>query len=72
MIGLRESGQKDRTDGHLQDFVYEATQIDIPTNFEKKNPDKSNYKAINNIISIQNKNNLSSTVEDLRQLCDDS
>ena len=21
--------------GHLQDFVHEATQIDIPTNFEK-------------------------------------
>ena len=70
-IGHRERGQKVVTDGRLQDFVHEATQIDIPTNFEK-NPNKSNYKAINNIISIQNKNNPSSTVEDLRQLCDDS
>ena len=35
MIGLRESGQKRRTDGRLQDFVHEATQIDKLTNSEQ-------------------------------------
>ena len=35
MIGLRESGQKTRTDGRLQDFVHEATQIDKLTNSEQ-------------------------------------
>ena len=34
-IGHRERGQKVVTDGRLQDFVHEATQIDIPTNFEQ-------------------------------------
>ena len=35
MIGLRESGQKRWTDGRLQDFVHEATQIDKLTNSEQ-------------------------------------
>ena len=50
-IGHRESGQNQVTDGRLQDFVHEATQIDKLTNFEQKstltnntNQKKSNYK----------------------------
>ena len=68
MIGHREHGQKVVTDGRLQDFVHEATQIDIPTNSEQNRCLQTIYskqiklqRVLINIISIQNKHNLSST-----------
>ena len=68
MIGLRESGQKRRTDGRLQDFVHEATQIDkLPNSEQNRHLQTLNSKQIKLqrvtiiIISIQNKSNLSST-----------
>ena len=62
-IGLRESGQKlvtsGRTDGRLQDFVNEATQIEILRNFEQNRRLQNNKFQTNQITKSHNQHNFS-------------
>ena len=58
-IGLWESGQKRGTDGHLQDFVNEATQIEILRNFEQNRRLQNNKFQTNQITKSHNQHNFS-------------
>ena len=58
-IGLRESGQKLVTDGRLQDFVNEATQIEILRNFEQNRRLHNNKFQTNQITKSHNQHNFS-------------
>ena len=55
-IGLQESAKKLVTTGRLQDFVNEATQIEILTNFEQNkriqnNNGRTRYRTSGDSIS---------------------
>ena len=58
-IGLRESGQKLVTFGRLQDFVNEATQIEILRNFEQNRRLQNNKFQTNQITKSHNQYNFS-------------
>ena len=62
-IGFWESGQKRRTDGRpdgrLQDFVNEATQIEILRNFEQNRRLQNNKFQTNQITKSHNQHNFS-------------
>ena len=58
-IGLRESGQKLVTSGRLQDFVNEATQIEILRNFEQNRRLQNNKFQTNQITKSHNQYNFS-------------
>ena len=62
-IGLRESGQNEctdgRLDGRLQDFVNEATQIEILRNFEQNRRLQNNKFQTNQITKSHDQYNFS-------------
>ena len=67
-IGLRESGQKLVTDGRLQDFVNEATQIEILRNFEQNRRLQNNKFLTNQITKSHNQYNFSTKQANLSSI----